>query len=70
MEPPDRSPRILIGGGGNGAGIQNHELRGSGPDRPFQTAFLELALDCGPVGLGCPATKILYVETSHPSIVT
>ena len=70
MNAPDRGPRILVGGGCHRTGIQNHDLgvirvRGS-----FQPPFLELALNSGPIGLRCPATEILNVETRHPLILT
>ena len=65
----NRGSSVLVGGSGDGAGVQYDNVRCREVADAFQTAFLELTFDGGTVGLGGATTKILYVKTSHDTIV-
>ena len=62
------SPRILIRRNRNRARVQYDQIgaRGGGS---FQAAGLELAFECGTVGLRSTASEIFYVEGGHAIIV-
>ncbi len=61
--------RILIRGRGYRAGIENDNFCVGRFCSAFQPALLELAFERGSVSLSGPATKILYVESRHSTIV-
>jgi hypothetical protein len=61
---------VLIGRGGHGTGVQNHDLGLLGRGGPAQTALLELLFQGSPVGLSGSAAKILHIKARHSNIVT
>src|SRR5262249_2277975 len=68
-DSPDRGPRILLGGGGNGAGGQD-DMTGILPAaRPLESHPPGLLLHCCAIGLGSAAAEILYVKTGHGTIL-
>ncbi len=69
VNPANGRACILIGGGRDRASIQNNDFRIKRSRSALQSAFLELPLDGGTIGLGRAATKILYVKTRHRTIV-
>src|SRR4029077_4825124 len=58
-------PRVLVGGSGHGASIQDDNSCLGRPTSPLQSQLLELAFDSCPVGLRSPATEVLDVEAFH-----
>ena len=69
LQAPDRSARVLIRAFGYRASVEYDDLgvtRGAGA---VHSTIEELAFQRGAVGLGGAATKILYVETCHASIL-
>lgn len=62
--------RVLVGCGGDGAGIQNDDIRLLQSSCCFQSTFAELALYSSAVGLRRSTAKILYVKARHSHIVT
>src|SRR5437762_13516287 len=70
MNAADRGTSILIRSGGNGAGVQNHELGIGGAGCALEPTIFELTLERGAISLCRPATEILDVKTGHRSIVT
>lgn len=65
----DGGPGILFGGGGDGAGVQHHELSSTAPVGAIETAVAELLLNGGTVGLGGPAAEIFDVKAGHGTIL-
>ena len=63
MDAADGGAGILIGGGGDGAGIE-HDSSASVARRAFESPLFELALDSGAVGLGGAAAEILDVKVA------
>jgi CheY-like chemotaxis protein len=61
--------RILIRGRSYCAGIEDDNFRIGRLRSTFQPTLLELAFESGTVCLSRPATKILYVESRHSTIV-
>ena len=62
--------RVLVGCGGDGAGIQNDDIGLLQSSCCFQPALEELALYSSPVSLRRSTAKILYVKARHSNIVT
>src|SRR5207247_4694083 len=50
--PPDGGPRILFGGSGNRAGVQDYVAGGVPVGRSVQPQLAKLVLDIGTSGLG------------------
>ena len=60
---------VLVRRSGNGASIQDDNVRISTGGSARQTAFFELSLDCGAICLSGTTPKILYVISRHHTIV-
>ena len=69
VDPANGGAGVLIGGGGDRAGVQDDDFGVAQPASTLQSQILELAFDGRAVGLGRPAPKILYVKTCHHTIV-
>ena len=67
--PPDGGPRILFGGSGNRAGVQDYVAGGVPVGRSVQPQLAKLVLDSGAVGLGSAAAEIFYVKAGHRTIL-
>ena len=65
----DGRTSILIGGGGDGAGIEDNNTRLGNRIGTSEPLLLELVLDSGAVGLGCATTEVVYEETGHRVIL-
>ena len=66
---PDGRTRILVGGSGDGAGIQDNQfclIRGSGLIQPFRGKLL---LYGGAIRLRGAAAKVLHKKTGHSNII-
>ena len=70
MDAADGGAGIVIGGGGDGAGIEHDEFSAVGSSGAFESLLLELALEGGAVGLGGAASEVLDVESCHETSVT
>ena len=64
LDAADGGAGILIGGGGDGAGVQQNQvgLRGGSVS---EAASFELALEGGAIGLGGAAAKVFDVVGGH-----
>jgi len=69
MNAADGGASILVGGRGDGAGVQHHYLRLARLLGPFQPLSTQLLLQGSPVRLGGAAAKVLHVETGHGAII-
>jgi hypothetical protein len=69
MDATDGCTGVLIGGGRYGTGVQHHDFGLGGSFGTFQSAVTELALDGRAIGLSSAAAKVLYIESSHRTIV-
>jgi len=65
MHTADGGARILIGGGGYGAGIEDDDFRRGRRQSTLHPELAELALDGRAIGLSRPASEVLYVKGSH-----
>ena len=70
VDAADGGTGIVIGGGGDGAGIEYNEFGFTRSGGGIESLLLELALDRGAVGLGGAASEILDVESCHGTSVT
>ena len=70
VDAADGGAGIVIGGGGDGAGVEHDEFGAGDGGSAVESLLLELALDRGAVGLGGAASEILDVESSHGTSVT
>ena len=66
----DAGARVMVGRGGDGAGIEHDNVGVLGTRRPLQSALTQLALYSRTVGLGRATAKILYVKACHSNMVT
>ena len=69
MNAADGRTRILIGGRGDGAGVQYNEFGFRRRAGSRQTAIGQLALNRRAVGLGGATSEVFYKETAHGSII-
>jgi hypothetical protein len=69
MKAADRRARVLIGGGGYGAGVEDHNVGLGGVGGAGKSLIAKLAFNGGAVCLGGTATKVLYEEGAHRTIV-
>ena len=69
MHPSNCRAGVLVRRGGHGTGVQHDDLRVGEVRGALKAAILELALDRSAVSLRRTTTKILYVKTSHATIV-
>ena len=69
LQPPYGGTRIFVRALGHGAGIQHHNFGVAGRPGALQSAIQKLPLQGSPIRLCRAAAKILYVETSHTSIL-
>jgi hypothetical protein len=58
-------PHVFIGGLGDGAGVQHHQVRVAALRRRFQPLGRKQRLERGAIGLGGPAAEILDEELTH-----
>jgi len=65
----DRSPGVLVGGGGYGACVKYHDAGGIRLGGAIQSALLKLALYGGAVRLGRAAAEIFDVKSCHVCIL-
>jgi hypothetical protein len=69
MGAADGGAGIMIGGSGDGAGIQDDNSGGGWIGGALKAALLELTLDGSAVGLGGAATEIFDVKAEHGTIL-
>lgn len=69
MDAANSGACILIGGGGHGTGVEDHDLCRGRISCGIQSTIEKLALNCSPIRLGCPAAEVLYVKRAHNVIV-
>src|SRR6266852_3967845 len=65
----DGGTGVLFGGSCDGAGVQHHELSGSGAAGSIQPPVAELLFDGGAVCLGGAAAEIFDVKAGHRTIL-
>ena len=68
-DPPDSGTGVLFRGSSNCAGVQDYVAGSIAIGRPIQPQGPKLLLNGGAVGLGGPATEILYVKAGHGTIL-
>lgn len=69
VDSADGGAGVLIGGGGDRAGVQDDDFGVAQHAGALHSQILELAFDGRAVGLSRPAPKILYVKTCHHTIL-
>src|ERR1022692_1640751 len=69
MNAADGCTRILVGRGGDGAGVQDDDFRLDGRGGALQSAGEQLALDSGAIGLGRAASEVLDMIGRHQAII-
>jgi hypothetical protein len=62
MHAADGLPNVVIGGGGNGTGVEDDEIGGGTVVRGTETMGCEVSMDSGAIGLGGPAAEVLDVK--------
>jgi hypothetical protein len=65
MNTPDGLPHIIVGGRGNRAGVQDHQVRARAHLRRFQTFGCEQRFERRAIRLRSPATEVLDEEFPH-----
>ena len=70
MDAADGRTRVVIGRGGDGTGVQHHDLGLGGGGGARQSLIGQLAFNGGAVGLGGAASEVFYKETAHGSIIS
>jgi hypothetical protein len=70
VDAADRSPGVVVGGGSDGAGIEDHDSRVGDGVSALEASFLELAFDSSSVGLCGTTAEVLDIKTGHESILT
>lgn len=66
----DGGAGVLVGRGCHCAGVEDDHFGLPRRGSAMQALCPQLLFNRGAIGLGCAASKILYVETAHPSILT
>jgi hypothetical protein len=69
MDAAHRRARILIGGSGYGAGVEDNDSGCVRSRGPVKSQLTELTLYGGAVRLGGAAAEIFYVESGHEAIL-
>ena len=69
MNAANGGARVLIGGGGDGTGIQDNDFGFDGSAGALHAAIEQLALDGRAVGLGRAASEVLHMISRHEVII-
>lgn len=69
MDATDGLADLVVGDGGDGTGVQNHQLRVLRTAGWGHAAVGERRLDRGPVSLGSPATEVVNMKAVHRLIL-
>jgi hypothetical protein len=69
MHTANGGTRILIGGGGYGAGVEDDDFGFGSRVGSQQSVPGQLTLDRCAIGLSSATTEVFYIETSHESII-
>ena len=65
MHAPDGLAHVVIGGRGDGAGVEHHQVRRGALAARFQALARKQRLQRGAIGLRGPASEILNEELPH-----
>ena len=68
MYAADRAPRVFIGGGGDGAGVQHNQIGGGSVGGSQVSASRKLRFERGAIGLRGPASEILDEKSGQISV--
>ena len=69
MNAADGGTRVLIGGGGYGAGVQDNDFGFDGSGGALHAAIEQLALDGCAIRLGRAASEVLHMISRHEVII-
>ena len=65
MNPANGLARVVFGGGGHGAGVEDHQFGFRKALGGVQTLTGERGFESCAVGLGCPASEIVDIKALH-----
>ncbi len=66
VDAADGVPHVFVGGGCDGAGVEDYQIRAGAFIGGLQALSREQRFQCRAVGLCSPAPEILYVVFPHP----
>ncbi len=69
MNAADGGTRVLIGGGGDRAGVQDNDFGVHGSGGALHPAVEQLTLDGCAISLGRAASKVLHMISRHEAII-